>query len=643
MSEEKRAKQHRCDHHIQFRLRDDGGVVCDPCGCVTHVCEECGAKLEFDGPFWVRCTNEMCGNQGEGKGYRLFIGTSPSQIKTFRECKRKWAYGYIDRIRYPAKPEQEFGKLGHKRNENWLRDGTSVGGDDVGLVCQQGIKPHHLPTPAPDLKIEHYFEIPLFDNQALMLGYIDCVLPVRPGAPIPIIHDWKFTKDLRWAMKVFELDDDAQVAVYAQVGLELFDSDFVMARWVYFCGRVNSKSEDGRPRTPRGVRSVEQTYKPDQIKRMWQACVDDAAEIVHLRKTVKFAKDVEPNQTHCDAYGGCDHREYCPLPDSVGLGAAMAQWDKTHRRKALTQSINGDIAPIRTKQEQEMADQDLLSQLRGIKDKNQSFNGPDKEADAPAETKAEAKAEPEAKPAGDNLLADLQKDHGAGNKVNPPENKPAEKPAEPGNALAALQGMLDGTAKPTETKTEEKPAEKAETKTEEKPGVIGGALAKLQGMLGSKKPAEAEVVDKTPADAKPAETTEATTAETEAKTDKPKRARKTKAAAKGKGEAFVLALDSVAMVKNGALGDVVQLADLVAPLADAIAASHRCKEHPQGVEHFLLIEFGDGKAELAAALARYLDKTPFKGVLVVDGSSAEGSACKDVLIRRADAVIRGIR
>lgn len=621
MGRSERAKQHRCKHHIQFRLTDDGVLQCDPCGELVLKCEECESALDFDGYYWVRCSNEKCGNSGEANGYRLFIGVSPSQVKVYRECKRKWAYGYIDRIRYPPKPAQAFGLEGHARNEAWLENGTPVGDDDVGLVCAQGIKPHHLPTPAPDLMIEHYFEIVLFDGQAIMLGFIDCVLPPRPGSPIPIIHDWKFTKDLRWAMKVDELDDDAQAAVYAKVGVILFDADFVTDRWVYFCGRVNKKSEDGRPRTPRGVRAVEQIYKRDQIERMWQTCVDDAAEIVQLRKTVKFAKEVEPTQTHCDAYGGCDHRDYCPLPESVGLGAAMAQWEKTHRRKALTQSLNGDIPPTLTKQEQEMSDQDLLGQLRGMKDKNQGFTGPEKKADAPAEPKAEAKAEPEAaKPTAgdDSLLADLQAQHGAGNAVNPPKTEPKKS-----GGLDALNALIDDGENTAAEQT-------AETKVDD-----GDALAALQAMGAKNKKPDGKDVDKAVA---------AADAKTDDKpADKPKRTRKTKAAPKSKGEAFVLALDSVAMVKNGSLGDVVQLTDLIAPIADAVASSHRCKEHPQGVEHFGLIEFGDGKAELAAATARYLDKTPFKGVLVVDGSSAEGMAVKDVLIRRADAIIRGVR
>ncbi len=661
MAKDDRAKQHRCKHHIQFQLVD-GDLTCDPCGEVIKCCEECEADLEANGDYWIVCTDKECGNTGDGKGYRLFIGVSPSQTKVFRECKRKWAYGYIDRIKIPSKPAQQFGIEGHARNEAWLRDGTPLGDDDVGKVCSQGVKPNHLPTPAPDLLVEHYFEIPLFDGASVMLGYIDCVKPTRPGDPLPIIHDWKFTKDLRWAMTADELDDDSQAAVYAKVGIEMYpEAEEIMDRWVYFCGRVNKKSDDGRPRTPRGVRAVEQTYNRDQIECMWQTVVEDAAEIVELKRTVKEAKDVEPNQLHCDAYGGCDHREYCPLPESVGLGAAMEQWEKTHnRRKSLTQNINEGKSPS-TKEQQMSEDnapeQELLEQLRGLK-------GNTKKAEPEAEAKA-APAEPEeeaATPAtGDqgDLLADLQAQHGAGEAVNPPADKPKKK----NGGLASLQAMVDGGETGPEGQSSKDGAEDTakELAAEDKGG--DGALAQLKNMgkklLGVGQGAEKPVEPKAETKAEPP---------TEPKPDKPKRGRKPKKSkelpspskvpvghdsegniiyedvviAKA-GTAFILAINSAVSAKNGALGDITELTDFLEPIAKAVATSHRCKEHPEGVDHFDLIEFGNGKAELAAATARYLDKNPFSGVLVVDGMSAEGNAVKDVLIRRADVVIRGVR
>ena len=56
-----------------------------------------------------------------------------------------------------------------------------------------------------------------------------------------------------------------------------------------------------------------------------------------------------------------------------------------------------------------------------------------------------------------------------------------------------------------------------------------------------------------------------------------------------------------------------------------------------------MIEFGQGKSILAHEFAKMLDSQRFTGVLVVDGNTPEGLAVKDVLIRRADLVIQGVR
>jgi hypothetical protein len=273
------------------------------------------------------------------------VYVSPSQVSVFQECQRKWGYRYIDKIRPPPKPEQEFGLLGHDRNEKWLEHGTPVGDDDVGKVCQQGIKKGFMPTPSPELLIEQELKIPIFGGKGMMLGYIDCVKPPE-GDETPLVCDWKFTKDLRWAKKEDELDEDPQVAVYGKAALMVYgEHNEVTARWVYFCGRVNKNSEDGRPRTPRGVRKVERTYTREQIEAMWEDVIRVAGEIIKAKKTFKKAVELPANIYHCDAYGGCDHREYCPLPAQSSLsalGSAFAQYNKTHTSKNKPTPNNGE-------------------------------------------------------------------------------------------------------------------------------------------------------------------------------------------------------------------------------------------------------------------------------------------------------------
>lgn len=537
------------------------------------------------------------------------IYVSPSQMKTFDDCERKWGYRYIDGIKSPSKPEQEFGKLGHSRNEAWLENGDFVGDDDVGLVCQQGIKKGYMPTPGPELLIEQKLEVPVFSGKARVIGYIDCVLPPNPEgrsaeSKLPIVHDWKFTKDLRWAMSVADLDDDFQVAIYGKAALLAYpEATHVIARWIYFCGRPNKKAEDGRPRTPRGVRRVQQMYSREQIEVLWGKAMKVARQIIKTRADYTEAKDVPANPLHCDAYGGCAHREYCPLPESLGLGAALTQYNKTH------QHAGGDTP---------MADQDLLSQLT-------------QGASAPATPAAET---------GADILAQMQANHGAGETVNPPPDPPKQEAASGDDPLATLLGAGGGESS---TKAEEEESTSPEAAASD----ANDAIAALLGG-GGKAKVVVPKTDKPPETLPPAAETKAEGAAPPATDAKPKEPKKRKSTSKArKGSSFIAALD-VGIIKGiDGLGDVTHLSTLLEPLTTYLAANYKKhrngEEWPDGIGHWGLIPFGEGKAILSKNLDAYFDKHGFKGVLVVDTTTAEGNAVLDVVLRRADVVIRPTR
>lgn len=559
----------------------------------------------------------MAREQGPKKPGVIYI--SPSQVATFRDCPRKWAYRYIDKIKSPPKPEQQFGIEGHERNEKYLGPEREwVGEDDVGKTCQQGIKKGYLPTPADDLLIEQKIEIPIFNGKAMMIGYVDCVKPPRSKGKgddkLPIVHDWKFTKDLRWAMKAAELDGDPQAAVYAKAAFMVYeDAQAVIDRWVYFCGRTNKQSEDGRPRTPRGVRRVQQKYTREQVEAMWDEVMKTARQIIQTKQEHTEAKTVKQNELHCDAYGGCPHRDTICRPGSPGLGARMEQYDKTHKKKTLTQSANGDNDGNPTSDgETTMSAEDLLAQLRARGEANEAKAGkkpdPKPEPETKTEPAAETKTEPAAE-AGDDFLSRMQAQAGAGDAVNPPADTPATESPEAGDAdpnpddlLASLMGKGAG----------KKDAPKAEAPAEMKP------------------------------DPKPE-----SDAKTEPATEPDKAPKKKKGGTRRKGSAFIVAIDVAMMKGDGALGDVVHLSEFLQPITDYIAKEYKSdskgNKYPDGIGHWGLIPFGEGKAYLARQVEKYLDTHGFKGVLLVDGSTPEGAAVKDALVRRADVVLKGVR
>jgi len=595
------------------------------------------------------------------------IHVSPSQLATFRDCKRKWAYGYIDGIKLPPKKEQAFGLEGHKRNEIYLRRAKFVGEDDVGKVCQQGIKPGYMPTPAPDLLIEAKLKIPILNNQANMIGYIDCVLPPRQAgatSTLAVVHDWKFTKDLRWAMTPAELYKDDQAAVYSYWAHKKYNARKVVVRWVYFCGRINAKSEDGRPRTPRGVKKVELTFTAAEIEANWQRELEVAKQILEVRNTYKKADEVPGNELVCDKYGGCGHRERCPLGNEVSLEGLFNQWDRTHTPE------NSEV--------EKMSQEDVMAKLKAhtasLRQQQQTATetaaaetaGPAPEVapaaeEAPPVASEEEEgiknspppAEPPPQNTGIEHVAQLQKQSGQVDPDPPPAEPAAEQqPAEGPNLLASLQAQTGATGinPPEAAKVVVPKAEVALAPTEiiEQPPAT--ELAKIPPAVTKEdlekltNGAPEEVTQLLCAGSKLEEVTKAPPAVMgeEAKPAKDKKSKTTKP--KAVKVPFVVCIDAVpSKLTNGALGEVIHLSEFVEPFTKAIAKGHRCDEHPQGVDHWNLIEFNKGISILAHHVGSHLDNKGFSGVLVVDSYTAEGRALTDVLIRRADAVFRGVR
>ncbi|MHA1574433.1 MAG: hypothetical protein ACTSX8_10615 [Alphaproteobacteria bacterium] len=639
------------------------------------------------------------------------VYVSPSQIQTKRDCRRLWGYKYLDKIRAPQKPTQLFGLEGHDRAEQWLKNGAFVGEDDVGMVVQQGIKPGYMPTPSPDLLIEQCIEIPLLDGKAMMVGYMDCgVRPVMgvggdPNEP-PIVHDWKFTKDLRWAMTEDELKVDVQSVSYSMWALDAFEVDEAFARWVYFCGRINRKSGDGRPRTPRGVKKTEHLFTRGEILDRWGEVLEDVREIVHMREQFKTAAEVPPNEMHCDAYGGCDHREYCPLSKDVGLGAAFAQYDRTH--KQLTRRDNETIDAPQTTESKKMSSSGL-----SLMEALEQGKTPAPAAAPAAETPAMFQAQPAAAPpaaaaevappvaaappaAAAETPAMFQTQPAAA----PPAAAPPVAAAPPaaaaevappamfaataGGVPAMFQTQPAAAAPPVEVAppaaappvaaappatVDATPAmfqaQAAAAAPLQQPAPVDVAAAQAQqGATGLNPPGDFAAAAAAEA-AKRAEAAAKKEATAAAPAEKPKRKRRTKAemeAAKvaevpaevpaaaapaevpaaGPGH-FVVAYNALPVTAGNGFGQVVHLGDLLAPLLEHIATNHRCKDHPEGVAHWNMIEFGYGKSILAYEFAKYLDSVSFDGVLVVDGDTPEGLAVKDILVRRADLVVQGVR
>ncbi len=269
------------------------------------------------------------------KLYPGWVCVSPSQIKTHRDCQRKWAYDKIDKEPRTTSAGAAFGTLVHEAGEDYMKFRTPPPKTAAGKCFAQGIgKKDFLPKPSKDLLIEHHFvlELPELDR-VLLHGYIDLIAPHEEQ---PQIIDYKYTKSRKWIPTLKELETDPQQIIYALAGLILLGTPRVEANWLYFITNADRSK-------PKGTTKRSIVWDDASLSRYgFDRIVEDAATIAHMRRTVKAAKDAEPNYTACEKFGGCEYKGICPR-----TGSKASAWIKQDDRfkadkEKLTQLNTGE-------------------------------------------------------------------------------------------------------------------------------------------------------------------------------------------------------------------------------------------------------------------------------------------------------------
>lgn len=236
---------------------------------------------------------------------------SPSQIKMFRACQRKWAFRYVDGV--PA-DSNRFAKLGsevHKVLEDWLGQGVAPDIEtDAGRIAAAGLK--HLPPPHPDLEVEAHVKYPRADDIALH-GYCDLIEPESGDEP-PVITDHKTTVHFKWAKTEEDLRGDVQATVYAAAVLHVSHSDEVVLRWVYYRTRGKAASKLVQVRLSR-----------DDVEAAMEPIDETAREIYAAREAALPAAETDYNAEECNAFGGCDYLALCDTKPMDRIRSMMAK------------------------------------------------------------------------------------------------------------------------------------------------------------------------------------------------------------------------------------------------------------------------------------------------------------------------------
>lgn len=238
--------------------------------------------------------------------------TSVSQLQmadpsTNEGCLRKWWYDKVFGRSEPSTAAQEIGTEHHGYMEKFLPTG------EMRLPDRILRNLHFVPTPGPDLLIEHptiptmsdgssgLAHAPLRAAGVPVVGYIDCVhgrLEKRGGADIEdtrdppgtiTVLDWKFTRTLEYAKTGPELVKTIQMAGYGKYRFDVgWPGDLVRLAHGYF-------PEKGRGEL-RSIR-VDRTT----IEKAWEHAESVTRSIRDVARETDPEK-VEPNRRACRAF-----------------------------------------------------------------------------------------------------------------------------------------------------------------------------------------------------------------------------------------------------------------------------------------------------------------------------------------------------
>lgn len=293
------------------------------------------------------------------------FGWSASQVSNFQNCRRKWWFDSVEKKPRIERKSTFVGSLMHLYREEYLRSGQQPNSrklDNAKVqetaeemveknLVKQGQDPmkesaklhrqainlcnlglNFLPMAQmvhPD-NIEIALTVP--NAAGILRGYIDVFMPdqgavgyrpVETAWPdangIPLVIDHKSTKNLQLVKTVDKLlREDPQPALYGAEALYRTNAPRVDFMWHYAPKEGEKKAYPQRFSMSAG-----------QIHQRFGEVQEIAKEMLTTfnARANLTSRDVEPNPSKCDMYGGCPHRDYCYLTEKQKIGAMMSATD----------------------------------------------------------------------------------------------------------------------------------------------------------------------------------------------------------------------------------------------------------------------------------------------------------------------------
>lgn len=230
---------------------------------------------------------------------------SASQVATFLQCQRKWAWSKIDKIEVPPHPSAQLGTRVHAVAEQYFRTGQINYTDhEAACIFEAGLE--NNPALADVAAVEKHFTLDLPFGS--FVGYKDLVLNS------PEVVDHKTTSSFRYLKTEEELRQDPQANIYALEECLSRGVDGVWLRWIYYRTKGARKSDQTRFFM---LREDAERYTSEVIEPTVSAMNEAHA-------SCSTAVELPPSPEHCEAYGGCAFRHKCNLTPEERMMSIMS-------------------------------------------------------------------------------------------------------------------------------------------------------------------------------------------------------------------------------------------------------------------------------------------------------------------------------
>lgn len=328
-------------------------------------CKHCGEK---------RDTHALASACKTFEESRVFVA-SPSSVKTYSGCVRRWAAKALGGIRMPPGPPQIFGENLHSMAEHYLATHEIPDqGTKEGRLFVEGIP--HLPR---RLLLPHEIEgeVRFTFEGVPWIGYYDW-----KEFDIFRIGDHKTSSDpKRWGLTAEQLPKDVQAAMYA------YGSGWprTKLRWLYYSKKSSNAYPVDAELTRQAAEDVLSGYV--QTTHEMQKWFNENPKTLSIEELNQIP--CEPSS--CDFVGrGCDFGTHCQLikPQSLvrNTGNTMSANDRVAKLQARLAEIKAAGTPAVNPPESAAALEETKTEIKN--------EAPPVTETAPSEQAASEPAEP---------------------------------------------------------------------------------------------------------------------------------------------------------------------------------------------------------------------------------------------------------